>query len=330
MKSAHLILALLATSSVLLPVRAASPVMSNYTIQAMLSGGVPLPAIIRAIKTAKQVDLYMNDREYARFKAAGASKSDADQIMQAIHSREYDGIDNSPAEPVVRVSAESVPVLKPAATVPPVAPVSVAAPPVPVSVAPAVPAVRVPEPWAPPIPLSSAETDPGSVASTPHGPVYSSPRMILEDATPVRLRLARNLSSADATTGETVEFEVLEEVTVGDQIVIPKGAVAWGTVTDVETKKRMGRAGKLDVNIDAVRLADGQKAALRGVKDVKGGGHVGAVTTGVVLTSLVFWPAAPLFLLRNGKDATIPTGTEVTAYINGNMTLDIAKFAPAR
>ncbi len=43
----------------------------------------------------------MNEREFARFKAAGASKSDADQIMQAIHSREYDGIDNSPAEPVV-------------------------------------------------------------------------------------------------------------------------------------------------------------------------------------------------------------------------------------
>ena len=33
---------------------------------------------------------------------------------------------------------------------------------------------------------------------------------VLHDATPVRLRLTRNLSSADARVGETVDFEVLD------------------------------------------------------------------------------------------------------------------------
>ena len=32
----------------------------------------------------------------------------------------------------------------------------------------------------------------------------------LEDGTPIKLRLTRNLSSADATTGDRVDFEVLE------------------------------------------------------------------------------------------------------------------------
>ena len=119
---------------------------------------------------------------------------------------------------------------------------------------------------------------------------------------------------------------MLEEIRIGNQTMISKGAVAWGTMTDVETKRRMGRAGKLNVTIDAVRLAEGGKAALRGVKDAKGGGHVGAMTTGIVVTSLVLWPAAPLFLLMHGKDVTIPKGTEITAYINGNMTFDTVKF----
>jgi len=88
----------------------------------------------------------------------------------------------------------------------------------------------------------------------------------------------------------------------------------------------MGRGGKLDVNIDSVRLADGEKAASRGVKDVKGGGHTGAMTAGIVATSLVVWPAAPFFLFMHGKDITIPKGTEITAYINGDMNLDAAKF----
>ena len=30
----------------------------------------------------------------------------------------------------------------------------------------------------------------------------------------------------------------------------------------------------------------------------------------------------------HGKDTTIPKGTEITAYVNGNMPLDLAKFAP--
>jgi hypothetical protein len=159
-------------------------------------------------------------------------------------------------------------------------------------------------------------------------PVQVAPKFALEDGTPVKLRLSRNVSSADAKTGETVDFEVLEEVRVGDVSIVPKGGIAWGTVTDAEPKKRMGRGGKLDMTIDAVRLADSEKVALRGVRDAKGGGHAGAMTAGIVVTGLIVWPAAPFFLFMHGKDITIPKGTEITAYVNGNVPLDMAKFAP--
>ena len=108
--------------------------------------------------------------------------------------------------------------------------------------------------------------------------------------------------------------------------MIPRGATAWATVTDAEHKRRMGRAGKLDLNIDKVRLADGEKAMLRAVKDVKGGGHTGAMVGAMVATSLVVWPAAPLFLLMHGKDVTIPKGTNISAFIQGDVTLDESKF----
>lgn len=151
-------------------------------------------------------------------------------------------------------------------------------------------------------------------------------KVALEDGTPVKLRLSRNVSSADAKTGDTVDFEVLEEVRVGDVLLIPKGGIAWGTVTEAEHKKRIARGGKLDMTIDAVRLADGEKAALRGVREAKGGGHTGAMTAGIVVTGLIVWPAAPFFLFMHGKDITIPKGTEITAYINGTFPLEQAKF----
>jgi hypothetical protein len=91
----------------------------------------------------------------------------------------------------------------------------------------------------------------------------------------------------------------------------------------------MARGGKLDINIDYVKMVSGDKAALRAVRDVKGGGHTGGMVGGMVATSLVFFPAAPFFLFMHGKDISIPKGTEITAYVNGDLRLDIAKFQPA-
>jgi hypothetical protein len=148
----------------------------------------------------------------------------------------------------------------------------------------------------------------------------------LEDATPIKLRITRNLSSADAKTGDRVDFEVLEDVKVKDEIVVPRGGIAWGTVTEAQAKRRMARGGKLNVNIDDVRLADGERVPLRAVKEMKGGGHTGAMTGAMIGTAIVFFPAAPLFLFMHGKDITIPKGTEITAYINGDIPLEPKKF----
>jgi hypothetical protein len=93
----------------------------------------------------------------------------------------------------------------------------------------------------------------------------------------------------------------------------------------------MGRPGKLNLNISYARLADQEKVALRATQDNKGGGHVGAMTGAMVATAVVFFPAAPLFLFIHGKDITIPQGTEITAFIEGDMHLNMANFgiAPA-
>ncbi len=178
---------------------------------------------------------------------------------------------------------------------------------------------------------NSASTPPSQPSTTPEvaAPKSAMQSFGLEDGTPVKLRSARTISSADAHTGDTLDFEVLEDVFAKDVLVIPKGGIAWGTVTDAQAKRRMARGGKLDVNIDSVRLIDGEKVPLRAVKDVKGGGHTGAMTGAIVGTAIVFFPAAPLFLFMHGKDITIPKGTEITAYINGDTRLDQAKLQPA-
>jgi hypothetical protein len=168
-----------------------------------------------------------------------------------------------------------------------------------------------------------------AISQTQQEPVRSnqgSSSFIPED-TPVRLRLSQTLSSATAKVNDKVDFEVVEEIKLGSLVVIPQGATAIGTVTEAHTKKSFGRAGKLNVNIDYVRLVNGDKVALRAVKGGSGGNHKGAMTGAVVATAIVFFPAAPLFFFIKGKNIVIPKGTEITAFVGADTPVDPAKFA---
>jgi hypothetical protein len=110
--------------------------------------------------------------------------------------------------------------------------------------------------------------------------------------------------------------------------VIPKGANAWGTITAVKPKRKLGRPGNLEVSIDKVRLADGEKASLTEVQGENGDSHQGQMATGIALTGVFAWPAAPLFLLVHGKDVTMSRGTTTMAFVRGDDVLDPAKFTP--
>jgi PEGA domain len=152
-------------------------------------------------------------------------------------------------------------------------------------------------------------------------------RFLLEDGTPVKLELTRDLSSADATVGERVDFQVLEDVKINDRLVIPMGGIAWADLTEVKHKRSAGRGGKLNLVMDTVRLADGQKVRLRTIKKVKGAGHTDVMAAGMLTTGIFLFPVAPLFLFIRGEEITIPAGTHITAYTHREVPLDRERFA---
>jgi hypothetical protein len=130
--------------------------------------------------------------------------------------------------------------------------------------------------------------------------------------------LNRNISSADAKVGETVDFDVVEDVLVNGVVVIQRNSRVLATVTEAKPKGLMGKAGKLNMNIDHARSVLGEKIALRAVREYKSGdpGNAGAMD---IAASIV---TAPFFLFMKGKDVTIPKGTEVTAYVHGDVRMD--------
>lgn len=137
--------------------------------------------------------------------------------------------------------------------------------------------------------------------------------IILPRQTPVHLKLSRTLSSATAHVGEEVTFEVTQDVIVSGVTVIAKGAPAVGAVTEVEPKKRMGKAGKLNVGVTSVVLANNEKISLR---------SFGADQS----ADQKFGMTVPLL---HGKDVTLSKDTEITAYVDDDVHLKVSNFAAA-
>ena len=142
----------------------------------------------------------------------------------------------------------------------------------------------------------------------------SAGRLKVQDATAVRLSLTESLSSATNSVDDPVRFEVTEDVRAGDFILIAKGSTAVGHVVEVEPRRRLGRAGKLNFSIDFVKAADGGNIRLRASSARKGEDKTGTVIVGTVLLS-------PLFLIMRGKDVSVPRGTNVIAYVDGDREI---------
>ncbi len=154
--------------------------------------------------------------------------------------------------------------------------------------------------------------------------------LALPEGTKIRVRLEQDLSSATAEQGEPVQLSVTEDVKVGDSVVIKQGAAVVGTITQAVKKRRMGRTGKLDFSIDRVVTADGSSLPLRySLQKRDGGSH--ALATGIITAgaAVAFWPAAPFFLLIQGKDVTIHRGMEIDVFSDQTFAVkNLAASAP--
>src|SRR5271157_4602 len=130
--------------------------------------------------------------------------------------------------------------------------------------------------------------------------------------TPVRIKLVKTISSADARVGDAVEFEILDDISVQGVPVLPKGSKASGVIAIAEPKKRFGRAGRLAFSITSVRLADGEQAHLRGYHEESGNSNT---------SSSVANP------LASGKDVEILKDAEFPALVDGDVPLKREAFA---
>ena len=130
-----------------------------------------------------------------------------------------------------------------------------------------------------------------------------------------KISLNDDVSSKTNQVGDPVTFTVQEDVSVGNVLVLPKGAQGSGVVTKVSRPKSFGRSGTLDISFDQVFSVDDEviptvlgpeaKEKLKMEAAAVGASTIGALALGPI--GLVGG-----FFVK-GKDVSLPAGS--TLYI---------------
>ncbi len=185
------------------------------------------------------------------------------------------------------------------------------------------PAAVVPKPRENPS-AASAPAEPG-IAPTPPPPVTPAPppkadlprvsvqpvTVNVADGLPFRIALAEDVPVV-AEEGRPLLFRVVQDLKVGNTILIPRGAAVTGSIASEAGKRRfLGMGGKMTFQLNSADAVDGQKLKVRASAARKGNGPT----------------ARPIDTGRyaKAKDLAAARGTDFIAYIDGNQTVSVKK-----
>lgn len=145
----------------------------------------------------------------------------------------------------------------------------------------------------------------------------------IPEGTPLEVESSFNVSSGEVEEGSAVSFTVVHPVKINGVTVIAAGARATARVTKAKKGGSWGRAGTLAWEMRDVVAVDGSKVPLEFAKRTKGDSKGGTVATAVIVTGVLFWPAAPFWGFKKGKDAKVPAGSRFEVAAHGNAVVKV-------
>lgn len=153
--------------------------------------------------------------------------------------------------------------------------------------------------------LSASDAQPGTV--------------MLQEGTPVKLKLLQRLYSKVIVPDDPVNFSVVDDIIVDGRVAIPAGAAAIGRVRNAKPARTLGRGAQLGLEIQYVKVGS-TRISLRGSALKTGEGKQAETVAIVVMIGISG-------LIKHGSEIELPEGTFFDAYIDQNVFL--APLVPA-
>ncbi|HYL37947.1 MAG TPA: protein kinase [Bryobacteraceae bacterium] len=173
-----------------------------------------------------------------------------------------------------------------------------------------------PRPVAPASANTTAQPSPPPAAREvpkPETPSAPAPlvQLNISDGLPFRIALAEDVP-ASAAEGQALSFRALDDLKVGDTVVIARGATVTGSiVSETGKKKFLGFGGKMTFQLTSAEGPDGQKLNVRaGVIRKADGPTARPLDTGKYAKS---------------KELAAARGTDYLAYVDGAQTISVRK-----
>lgn len=148
------------------------------------------------------------------------------------------------------------------------------------------------------------------------------PSNMLRAGTPIELETLTEVTTEGKhlRVGDRVQMDVMEDVKLNGQTVIPVGSHAVGEVETVRNKGMWGQSGGITARVLYVE-ANGRQIRASGAFDDKG-----KTGTGGVVAAVAFIPVAGFFV--TGTSARIPAKSHVKAFLDEDVPVAFAAGAP--
>ena len=149
------------------------------------------------------------------------------------------------------------------------------------------------------------------------GQAQTPTKVTIPEGTTLRVKSLNEVSSRTAGDGDLIEFTVFEDLQINGKTGLKEGTIAQGYVEAAEKARSLGKQGTLNIQFSSTKAVDGTKVPLRATRSgLEGDSKTGtSVALAVVVT--------PLFLFKKGKEAKLPAGKLVEAYVARDVVVSV-------
>lgn len=131
--------------------------------------------------------------------------------------------------------------------------------------------------------------------------------LTLNAGTPITLAVAEEVNSSTHREGDVFKLTVLNDVRIGETVVIPRGTPAAAEITWRTGKGAFGKSGKLEFSLRYIEL-NGKRIPVSGNFRQEGEGNT--VATGVGIVAIGVFAG-----FITGKRARLPVGRELMSQL---------------
>jgi hypothetical protein len=195
--------------------------------------------------------------------------------------------------------------------------------------------------------VDNQPVEPARVPDPPKAPEKEFAELVVTSNSVIGLQLDGAISSDRANLEDRVEARVVRDVRVGNEVAIPAGARALGSVTVVERGGKFKDRARLGIRFHTLVLGDGTRLPITSETIYRNGDAPGNATAakigggavaGAILGAIVGGAKGAAIgagagagggtaavMAGDAKAATFPSGTEVTARILSPVTITVEK-----